>query len=150
MPTAKQLMDLAGEIEVIKGLREVRSKNLETRQSPLFDAATSAENEKANQEGMKKAAVEKIDKQEAIKEARAKAAENEEFKDKRTPKSKLVAEGYLEKMKEMTTPKSSGGGGGGGIPKSAKNEMLKFKSGGKVSSASKRADGCCIRGKTRA
>ena len=46
--------------------------------------------------------------------------------------------------------KTSGGGGGGGIPKSAKNEMLKFKSGGKVSSASKRADGIAIRGKTRA
>jgi hypothetical protein len=31
-----------------------------------------------------------------------------------------------------------------------KQEGRKMKSGGKVSSASKRADGCCIRGKTRA
>jgi hypothetical protein len=43
--------------------------------------------------------------------------------------------------------KRGGGGGGGGIPKSGKHEMLKFSKGG---SASSRADGCCIRGKTRA
>jgi hypothetical protein len=30
------------------------------------------------------------------------------------------------------------------------NRILGMKKGGKVSSASKRADGCCIRGKTRA
>jgi hypothetical protein len=42
------------------------------------------------------------------------------------------------------------GGSAGGIPKSGKHEMLKMKSGGRVSSASKRADGIAIRGKTRA
>lgn len=42
------------------------------------------------------------------------------------------------------------GSGGAGIPKSGRIEMLKFKSGGKVKSASVRADGCAIRGKTRA
>jgi hypothetical protein len=44
----------------------------------------------------------------------------------------------------------SRGGSAAGVPKSGKHEMLKMKSGGKVSSASKRADGCAIRGKTRA
>jgi hypothetical protein len=44
----------------------------------------------------------------------------------------------------------SRGGSAAGIPKSGKHEMLKMKSGGKVSSASKRADGCAVRGKTRA
>jgi hypothetical protein len=44
----------------------------------------------------------------------------------------------------------SRGGSAAGVPKSSKHEMLKMKSGGKVSSASKRADGCAIRGKTRA
>jgi hypothetical protein len=43
-----------------------------------------------------------------------------------------------------------GGGGGGGIPKVGSRRPLDMKSGGKVSSASKRADGCAIRGKTRA
>jgi hypothetical protein len=42
----------------------------------------------------------------------------------------------------------SGGGGGGGIPKTGK-KPYDFKKGGKVSSASKRADGCCIKGKTK-
>jgi len=40
-----------------------------------------------------------------------------------------------------------GGGSAGGDKKYIKPA---YKSGGKVSSASKRADGCCIRGKTRA
>jgi hypothetical protein len=46
----------------------------------------------------------------------------------------------------------SGGGGGGGAPSDKMDKMKKmnYKAGGKVSSASKRADGCCIRGKTRA
>ena len=51
---------------------------------------------------------------------------------------------------ELKERVKSRGGSAAGIPKSGKNEPLKFKSGGKVSSASKRADGCCIRGKTRA
>ena len=43
-----------------------------------------------------------------------------------------------------------GGGGGAGIPKVGPKKPLEMKKGGKVSSASKRADGCAIRGKTRA
>jgi hypothetical protein len=152
MPTAKQLMDLAGEIEVNKGLREVHSKNLEARQPSLFDAATSAESEKANKEGMKKAAVEKLDKQEAEKEAKKRAAENKYFEDKRVKPSPIVVEAELAKMKEILA-KPKGGGGGGGIPSDKMDKMKKmnYKSGGTVkSSASKRADGIAIRGKTRA
>jgi hypothetical protein len=43
-----------------------------------------------------------------------------------------------------------GGGGGGGMPKINRDITKNMKKGGAVSSASKRADGCCIRGKTRA
>ena len=82
--------------------------------------------------------------------AKARAAENEEFKDKRTKASPLVQKAEVEKMREILSKPKGGGGGGGGIPKSSKHEPFKMKSGGKVSSASKRADGCCIRGKTRA
>jgi hypothetical protein len=46
--------------------------------------------------------------------------------------------------------KSGGGGGGAGIPKVGPKKPTDMKKGGKVSSASKRADGCAIRGKTRA
>jgi hypothetical protein len=42
------------------------------------------------------------------------------------------------------------GGGGGGDALGNQFPRLGFKKGGKVSSASKRADGCAIRGKTRA
>jgi hypothetical protein len=49
-----------------------------------------------------------------------------------------------------TIRSSGGGGGGGGIPKVGPKRPLDMKAGGKVSSASKRADGCAIRGKTRA
>jgi len=54
-------------------------------------------------------------------------------------------------MKEILS-KPKGGGGGGGVPSDKMDKMKKmnYKSGGKVSSASKRADGCAVRGKTRA
>lgn len=82
----------------------------------------------------------------------ARKAENEEFKDKRVKASPLIVEAELARMKELTAPKSKGGGGGGGVPSDKMDKMKKmnYKEGGKVSSASKRADGCAIRGKTRA
>jgi hypothetical protein len=86
----------------------------------------------------------------AIDKAKARKAENEEFKDKRVKASPLTVSSELAKMKEiLAKPK---GGGGGGVPSDKMDKMKKmnYKSGGKVSSASKRADGCCIRGKTRA
>jgi hypothetical protein len=46
-------------------------------------------------------------------------------------------------------PKGGGGSGMSGIPKTGK-KPYDFKQGGNVSTASKRADGCAIRGKTRA
>jgi hypothetical protein len=82
--------------------------------------------------------------------ARARKAENEEFKDKRVKASPLVVEAELARMKEITAPKSKGGGGGMPSDKMDKMKKMNYKSGGKVSSASKRADGCAIRGKTRA
>jgi hypothetical protein len=59
---------------------------------------------------------------------------------------------YTERLQDMDRlPKPSGGGGGGaGIPKVGLKRPYDFKKGGKVSSASNRADGCAIRGKTRA
>ena len=41
------------------------------------------------------------------------------------------------------------GGGGGAMPKSNRDITKNYKSGGKVSSASSRADGCAIKGKTK-
>jgi hypothetical protein len=84
------------------------------------------------------------------KDPKAKAAENEEFKDKRQPKSELIRQAEIDKMKEiLNKPKTGGGGGGAGIPKVGPKKPTDMKAGGKVSSASKRADGCCTKGKTK-
>ena len=60
---------------------------------------------------------------------------------------------YVERLQDMgRLPKPTGGGGsstgGAGEIKSLQNPRA-MKKGGKISSASKRADGCCIRGKTK-
>jgi hypothetical protein len=83
------------------------------------------------------------------KDRKGKAAENEEFKDKRQPKSDLIRQAEIAKMKEiLDKPRGGGGGGGAGGVKSMKYEPVKYAKGGKVS-ASSRADGCAMRGKTR-
>lgn len=121
---------------------------------------------------------------EKVDKARARAAENEEFKDKRVKASPLTVESELAKMREILakpkaekqeqtrmkygnpelekatqgwerkgekwSPKSSGGGGGIPSDKMDKMKKMNYKAGGKIKSASARADGCCIRGKTRA
>jgi hypothetical protein len=146
--------DMFGDIAVNKANKERLKKDLSSGQKSLFFDYDARGNE--NKEGMKKAAVEKANKEETIKEAQEKAkarkAENEEFKDKRVKASPLTVSSELAKMKEILS-KPKGGGGGGGIPSDKMDKMKKmnYKSGGTVkSSASKRADGCAIRGKTRA
>ena len=58
---------------------------------------------------------------------------------------------FVKEGKSAFEPKSSGGGGGGmGSNKLSSRDLLRnYKAGGKVSSASKRADGCAKRGKTK-
>ena len=93
-----------------------------------------------------------------IEKARARKTENAEYADKRTPKSPLIRQAELDKMKEiLNTPKGgvkgpSGGGGSGGMGtgKMSRDITKNYKKGGKISSASKRADGCIIKGFTRA
>jgi len=82
------------------------------------------------------------------KDHKGKAAENKEFEDKRAKSSPLVAKAEIERMKEiLDKPRGGGGGGASGIPKTGK-KPYDFKKGGKVS-ASSRADGCAVRGKTK-
>jgi hypothetical protein len=64
----------------------------------------------------------------------------------RVKAGQATGEGFKENKLELG---GSRGGGGSGIPKSSKHEPLKFSKGGKVTTASKRADGCCIKGKTK-
>ena len=83
------------------------------------------------------------------KDRKGKAAENEEFKDKRVKSSPLTANAEIAQLKVILDKHRGGGGGGGaGGVKSMKYEPVKYAKGGKVS-ASSRADGCAMRGKTR-
>jgi len=57
---------------------------------------------------------------------------------------------YTERLQDMgRMPKPSGGSGAGGDFSGMKGLDKPFKNGGKVSSASKRADGCAVKGKTK-
>lgn len=68
----------------------------------------------------------------------------------RVTEPKFTDSGDTQNLNKVGRGRVSGGGGGAApIPKAGRIEMLRFKSGGKVSSASKRADGCAIRGKTK-
>jgi hypothetical protein len=67
----------------------------------------------------------------------------------------IAEEVRAEKAKERKPNKDFGhtragsGGAGGGDFSGMKGLDRPFKAGGKVSSASKRADGCCVKGKTK-
>jgi len=58
---------------------------------------------------------------------------------------------YEHKAEKMGRGGGGGGGGGGGmgIGKMNRDITKNYSKGGKISSASKRADGCCVKGKTR-
>lgn len=82
------------------------------------------------------------------KDQKAKAAENKEFEDKRKPQSPLIRQQAINNMKQLLNMADSGSGGGRAMPKSNRDITKNYKKGGKVS-ASSRADGCAVRGKTR-
>ena len=74
--------------------------------------------------------------------------------DKETGKVKMMPAllpEELQNVKGASRPVGGGGGGGGGsgIPKVGPKKPMEMKKGGMVSSASKRADGCATKGKTR-
>jgi len=87
----------------------------------------------------------------AIIDVSPEAIEKSKAEISRIGKEVRSAEPYKGKAYSDTAIKSSGGSGvGGGIPKLNRDISKNMRSGGTVSSASKRADGCAIRGKTRA
>jgi len=91
---------------------------------------------------------------EALERAKTERAKAEVHKIAEDQRAKVEAERprtYAERLQDMgRLPKPSGGGGGGGVPKINRDITKNMKKGGKVSSASKRADGIAIRGKTKA
>ena len=80
----------------------------------------------------------------------------EEVLERRAEREQKMGErAHEQRLKETSGRMGRGGGGGGGMKPdtdiTASRKLPKMKSGGKVkvSSASKRADGCAQRGKTR-
>lgn len=96
--------------------------------------------------------VKKMEKREEAK--RQDEAMREKVKELSAKKSALAQSSMISPQGNTTAAgrgeTSKGGSGGGGIPKLNRDLTKNMKAGGKVSSASKRADGCAIRGKTRA
>jgi hypothetical protein len=91
----------------------------------------------------------------AAKDKEDKAAAREAKKAEKDIKGDAPKQASMISPKGNTTAAgrgSTGGGGGGGMgnTKLSNRDLTKaYKKGGKVSSASKRADGCAIKGKTR-
>jgi membrane protein involved in colicin uptake len=91
------------------------------------------------------------DREKAKEEAKAKkagypSAEAEE----KALRQKAIEDLTNKKGTNLNKEAARGGGGGGaGIPKVGPKKPLEMKKGGKVSSASKRADGCAVKGKTK-
>jgi len=91
---------------------------------------------------------------EKAKSDRAKAEAHKMAEEHRAKKEAERPRTYAERLQDMgRLPKPTGGGGGGGMGgnKLSNRDLTKaYKAGGKAKSASKRADGIAIRGKTRA
>lgn len=126
----------------IKAMEMMNQLNLGGGDEPPVKARSKANDKEANPETAKKF-------ESALEKARAEVSKITE-QVKSGPK-------YTGKAYSDTGPKTGptsggfgGGGGGAGIPKVGPKKPMDMKKGGVVSSASKRADGCAIRGKTRA
>ena len=77
---------------------------------------------------------------------RAKAEAHKMAEEQRAKAKAESPRTYAERLQDMGRMTS---GGGGAMPKSNRDITKNYKAGGKVSSASKRADGCAIKGKTK-
>lgn len=89
---------------------------------------------------------------EKLKQDKAKADISKMAEEQRAKVEAERPRTYAERLQDMgRLPKPTGGGGGGsGIPKVGPKKPMDMAKGGKVKSASSRADGCAIRGKTKA
>jgi len=149
-----ELDDIVGEIKLAQSDVKRTSDSANTGQRSLFtygiEGIHKSDDEKINREGMKKAAVDKLNKEDAIRELKAKqkADEAEAAKKAGSYQRSMVSPGG-----NIFKGATSGGGGGGGSmtdPMDRKTKPYNKAKGGIIkSSASKRADGIAQRGKTR-
>jgi hypothetical protein len=151
-----ELDDIVGEIKLAQSDVKRTSDSANTGQRSLFtygiEGMHKSDDEKINREGMKKAAVDKLNKEDAIRELKAKqkADEAEAAKKAGSYQRSMVSPGG--NIFKGATSGGGGGGGGGSMtdPMDRKTKPYNKAKGGVIKSASKRADGCAIRGKTRA
>ena len=123
----------------IKAMEMMNQLNLGGGDEPPVKARSRANDKEANPETAKKF-------ESALDKARAEVSK---ITEKVKSEPKYTGKAYSD-TGPKTGPTSGGFGGAGGMPKMNRDITKNYKAGGKVSSASKRADGCCIRGKTRA
>ena len=128
----------------IKAMEMMNQLNLEYGNEPAAKARSMANDRESNPETAKKFDSE-VDKAKA--EIRRLAEETRAKAEAERPRT------YTERLQDMGRLPKGGGGvsgaGGAGEIKSLTNPRA-MKKGGMVKSASSRADGCCIRGKTKA
>jgi hypothetical protein len=123
----------------IKAMEMMNQLNLGGGDEPAAKARSRANDKEANPETAKKF-------ESALEKARAEVSKiSEQVKSE----PKYTGKAYSD-TGPKTGPTSGGFGGAGGVPKINRDITKNMKKGGKISSASKRADGCCIRGKTKA
>ena len=123
----------------IKAMEMMNQLNLGYGNEPEFKKKAMSNNPKVNPEK----AAEFRQAFETEKEA------NRVLREMKRDKAIDKAREFVKEGKSAFGP-SGGSSGNTGMPKLNRDITKNYKAGGKVSSASKRADGCCIRGKTRA
>ncbi len=127
----------------IKAMEIMSQLNMEGGKEPSAKARSTANDKDKNPEVAEKF-------RSNLEKAKSDRAKAELSKMAEEHRAKVKAESprtYTERLQDMGRLPS---GGGGAMPKSNRDITKNYKAGGKVSSASKRADGCCIRGKTKA
>ena len=125
----------------IKAMEIMNQLNTEGGNEPSAKARSRANDKEANPETAKKF-------ESALEKARAEVSKiTEQVKSEPKYTGKPYSDPALDAKNPSLNRPFGGGGGAAGDTKFLKP---KYKAGGTVKSASSRADGCCIRGKTKA
>jgi hypothetical protein len=122
----------------IKAMEMMNQLNLGGGDEPAAKARSRANDKETNPETAKKF-------ESALEKARAEVSK---ITEKVNSEPKYTGKAYSD-TGPKTGPTSGGFGGAGGMPKMNRDITKNYKAGGTVSSASKRADGCAVKGKTK-
>jgi hypothetical protein len=148
MPSQDEIWDkIRGEIKATHATKDRIEKDYKSGQRSLFPIEDiKGVDFDPNREKMFEKAVEKHDAKEAEKEAKkaAKATKGDASK-----QASMIAPHGVNVSTGRIASGVGSGSGSMGTGKMNRDISKNMKKGGKVSSASKRADGCCVKGKTK-